>query len=144
MLLVFICLCFDIGRTFALGNKYATISPSLPCFFCLALFAPVCLHLHYRTPFRHSPPLCYFPLSSLSSTKDRQDKVHRGFYFDNQRALETSVAASSTKCNPLELRFPLKIRDPFLDPLRLHEIPQLETLTMSLTYGIAREPVKPP
>ena len=143
MLLVFIWLCFDIGRTFALGNKYATISPSLPCFFCFALFAPVCLHLHYRTPFRHSPPLCYFSLSSLSSTEDRQDKVHQGFYFGDQPTLETFAAASSTKSSPVELCLPLMIRNPSLGPLRLHEINQLESLTKCLTHKIAREPAKP-
>ena len=136
MLLVFICLCFDIGRTFALSDKYASISPSLPCFFCLTFFAPVCLHLHYRTPFRHSPPLCYFSLSSLSSTEDRQDKIHQGFYVGNQLALKTFAAASSTKCNPMELCLPLKIRNPSTDPSRLHEIPQLESLTMCLTYKL--------
>ena len=142
MLLVFICLCFDIGRTFALGNKYATISPSLPCFFCLALFAPVCLHLHYRTPFRHSPPLCYFSLSSLSSTKDKQDNMHQGFHLGDQQALKTFATTSSTKYNPVCLH--LKTRNPFLDPSRLHKIPQLESLTMCLTHRSAREPVKPP
>ena len=144
MLLVFICLCFDIGRTFSLGNKYATISPSLPCFFCLARFAPICLHLHYRTPFRHSPPLCYFSLSSLSSTEDKQDNMHQGFHLGDQQALKTFATTSSTKCSPLELWLPLKIRNPFLDPSRLHKIPQLESLTMCLTHKIAREPVKPP
>ena len=141
MLLVFICLCFD---TFALGNKYATISPSLPCFFCLALFAPVCLHLHYRTPFRHSPPLCYFSLSSLSSTEDKQDKMHQGFHLSDQLALNTFATTSLTKYSPVELWLPLKIRNTFLDPSRLHKIPQLESLTMCLTHIIAREPVKPP
>ena len=140
MLLVFICLCFDIGRTFALGNKYATISPSLPCFFCLALFAPVCLHLHYRTPFRHSPPLCYFSLSSLSSTEDKQDNMHQGFHLGDQQALKTLATTSSTKYNPVCLY--LKTRTLSLYPTGLHEIPQRKTLTMSLTYGIPREQVK--
>ena len=71
-----------------------------------------------------------FPLISLSLTEDRQDKVHQGFYFDNQLALETFVAASSTKCNPVALCLLLKIRSPSLDPTGLHEIPQLETLTI--------------
>ena len=144
MLLVFICLCFDISRTFALGNKYATISPALFCCFCLALLEPDCLHLHYRTPFRHSPRPCYFSLSSLSSTEDKQDNMHQGFHLGGQQALETFVATSSTKCSPLELWLPLKIRNPFLDPSRLHKIPHLESLTMCLTHRIAREPVKPP
>ena len=106
------------------------------------LLALVCLHLHYRTPFRHSPPLCYFSLSSLSSTEDRQDKVHQGFYFGDQLALEIFAAASLTKSSPVELCLPLKIRNPSLDPSRLHDITQLESLTMSLTCGIARELVK--
>ena len=134
MLFVFICLCFDIGRTFALGDKYATISLSLPCFFCLALFAPVCLHWHFRTPFRHSPPLCYFSLSSLSSTEDKQDNMHQGFHLGDQQALKTFATTSSTKYNHVCLY--LKTRTLFLDPTGLHEIPQLESLTMCLTYKL--------
>ena len=141
MLLAFNCLCFDISRPFALGDKYATISPSLPCFLCFALFAPGCLHLHYRTPFRHSPPLCYFSLSSLSSTKDKQDNMHQGFHFGDQQALKTFATTSSTKYNPVCLH--LKTKTLFLDPSRLHEIPQLESLIMCLNHRIARGPVKP-
>ena len=111
---------------------------------CVAFLAPVCLHLHYRTPFRHPPSILLFPLIPLSSTQDRQDKVHQGFYFGDQLTLETFAAASSTKCNLVELCLPLKIRNPSLDPSRLHKIPQLESLTMCLTHRIAREPVKPP
>ena len=81
-----------------------------------------------------------FPLISLSSTEDRQDKVHQGFYFGNQPALKTFATTSSTKYNPVCLH--LKTRTLSLDPTGLHEIPQLETLTMSLTYGITREQVK--
>ena len=141
-LFLFVCVLISV-TLFALGNKYATISPSLPCFFCLALFAPVCLHLHYRTPFRHSPPLCYFSLSSLSSTEDQQDKMHQGFYLDSQLALKTSVTTSTIKCNPMKLCLTLQTRNPSLDPSRLHEIPHIESLTMCLTHRIAREPVKP-
>ena len=133
MFLVFICLCFDIGRTFFLGDKHATISPSSPCFFCLDLFAPVCLHQHYRTPFRH-PPLCYFSLSSLSSTEDKKDNMHQGFHLGDQQALKTFATTSSTKYNPVCL--PLKPRNLPLNPSRLHEIPQLESLTMCLTYKL--------
>ena len=140
MLLVFICLCFDISHPFALGNKYTTISPALFYCLCLALSTLVCLHLHYRTPFRHSPPLCYFSLSSLSSTEDKQDNMHQGFHLDDQQALKTFATTSSTKYNPVCLH--LKTRTLPLDPTRLHEIPQLETLTMSLTYRITREQVK--
>ena len=125
-------LCFDISCTLALGNKYVTISPSLPCFFCLALFAPVCLHLHYRTPFRHPPPLCYFSLSSLSSTEDQQDKMHQGFHLGDQLPLKTFAIASSTKCNPIELCLPLKDQKPIPRPLET----SLESLTMSLTYKL--------
>ena len=137
VLLVFICLCFDIGRTFALGNKYVTISPSLFSF-VWPFLAPVCLHLHSRTPFRHSPPLCCFSLSSLSSTEDKQDNMHQGFHLGDQQAPKTFATPSSTKCNPVELCLTLKIRNPFLDPSRLHKIPQLESLTMCLTHRIAR------
>ena len=140
VLLVFICLCFDISRTLALGNKYTTISPALFCCLCLALSALVCLHLHYRTPFRHSPPLCYFSLSSLSSTEYKQDNMHQGFHLGDQQALKTFATTSSTKYNLVCLH--LKTRTLSLDPTGLHEIPQLETLTMSLTYGITREQVK--
>ena len=85
-----------------------------------------------------------FPLIPLSSTEDRQDKVHQGFYFGDQLALEIFAAASSTKSSPVELYLPLKIRNPSLDPLRLHEITQLESLTKCLTHKTAREPAKPP
>ena len=106
-------------------------------------------HLSVRTCTIEPPlgvPLLYAtsPLSSLSSTEDKQDNMHQGFHLGDQQALMTFTTTSSTKCNPVELGLTLKIRDPFLDPLRLHEIPQLETLTMSLTYGIAGESVKPP
>ena len=109
---------------------------------CLALLALVCLHLHHKTPLG-IPPLCYFSLSSLSSTEDKQDNMHQGFHLGDQQALKTFATTSSTKCSPLELWLPLKIRNPFLDPSRLHKIPQLESLTMCLTQRIAREPVKP-
>ena len=140
---LFVCVLISV-TLFSLGNKYATISPALFCCLCLALFAPVCLHLHYRTPFRHSPPLCYFSLSSLSSTEDQQDKLHQGFYLGNQLAKKTSATISTTKCNPVELCLTLQTRNPSLDPSRLHEILQHEPLIMCLTPGIAREPVKPP
>ena len=83
-----------------------------------------------------------FPLISLSLTEDRQDKVHQGFYFDNQLPPNNFSTASSTKYNPVELCLTPQTRNPFLDPSRLHEIPQLETLTMSLTYEITGEQVK--
>ena len=57
-----------------------------------------------------------FPLIPLSSTEDRQDKVHQGFYFGDQLALEIFAAASSTKSSPVELCLPLKIRTPSKDP----------------------------
>ena len=139
----FYCLCFDISRTVALGNKYTTISSSLPCFLCFGLFAPVCLQLHYRTPFRHFPPLCYFSLSSISSTEDQQDKKYQGFQLGNPLTMKTSATTSTTKCNPVKLCLALQTRNPFLDPLRLHKILQHESLTMCLTHSIAREQVKP-
>ena len=113
----------------------------------LFLFGPFCtclLHLHYRTPFRHSPPLCYFSPASLSSTEDQQDKMHQGFYLGNQLAMKTFATVSTTKWNPVELYLTLQTRNPFLDPSRLHKIPHIESLTMCLTHRIAREPVKPP
>ena len=90
------------------------------------------------------PPLCYFSLSSLSLTEVQQDKIHQGFYSGDQLALKTFVAASSTKCSPVELCLPLMAGAPSLDPSRLHELTHLESLTMCLTHRIAREPVKPP
>ena len=81
-------------------------------------------------------------LSSLSSTEDQQDKMHQGFHLSDQLALKTFVAASLTKWSPIEICLPLKIRNPSLDPSRLHDITQLKSLTMSLTYEIARELVK--
>ena len=144
MLLVFICLCFDISRPFCPRQQVRDYITFLTLILVFGPFGTCCLHLHYRTPFRHSPPLCYFSLSSLSSTEDKQDKMHQGFYFGDQLALKTFAAASSTKYSPVELWLPLKIRNPFLDPSRLHKIPQLESLTMCLTHRIAREPVKPP
>ena len=110
--------------------------------FVWPFLALVCLHLHHRTPFRH-PPLCYLSLSSLSSTEDQQDKIHQGFYLGNQLAMKTFATASSTRCNPVELCLTLQTRNPSLDPSRLHEIPQLEFLTMCLTHIIAGEPVEP-
>ena len=83
-----------------------------------------------------------FPLISLSLTEDRQDKVHQGFYFDNQLAMKTSATISMTKCNPVEICLLPKIRNPSLDPSRLHEITHLEPLTMCLTHIIATELVK--
>ena len=85
-----------------------------------------------------------FPLTPLSSTEDRRDKVHQGFYFGDQLALEIFAAASSTKSSLVELCLPLMIRNPYLDPSRLHDITQLESLTKCLTHKIAREPAKPP
>ena len=85
-----------------------------------------------------------FPPIPLSSTEDRQDEVHQGFYFGDQLALKNFSTASSTKYNPVELCLTPQTRNPFLDPSRLHKIPQLESLTMCLTHRIAREPVKPP
>ena len=142
-MLVFICLCFDIGRTFALGNKYATY---ITCLILLFVFSPF-WHLFVCTctiepPLGIPPPLCYFSLSSLSSTEDKQDNMHQGFHLGDQQALKTFATTSSTKYNPVCLH--LKTRNPFLDPSRLHEIPQLESLTMCLTHRIARALVKPP
>ena len=57
-----------------------------------------------------------FPLIPLSSTEDRQDKVHQGFYFGDQLALETFAAASSTKSSLVELCLPLKIKKPIPRP----------------------------
>ena len=139
-LFLFVCVLISVAL-FALGNKYATISPSLSWCLCLALLALVYLHLDYRTPFRH-PPSMLLPLSPLSSTKDQQDKMHQGFHLGDQLALETFFAASSTKCNPVELCLTLQARNPFIDPSRLHEIPHIGSLTMCLTHKIAREPVK--
>ena len=68
--------------------------------------------------------------------------MHQGLHHSDQLALNTFATASLTKYSPVELWLPLKIRNPFLDPSRLHKIPQLESLTMSLTYGITREQVK--
>ena len=117
MLLAFIYLCFDISRIVALGNKYTTISPSLPCFICFGLLAPVCLHLHFRTPFRHFPPLrCFFPLFSLSPTEDLQDKMHQGFYLGSQLALKTSATTSTIYCNPVELCLTLQTSNPIPRP----------------------------
>ena len=58
--------------------------------------------------------------------------MHQGVYFDDQLALKTFVAASSTKWNPVELCLTLQTRNPFLDPSRLHEILQHEHLIMCL------------
>ena len=83
------------------------------------------------------------PLIPLSSTEYRRDKVHQGFYFGDQLALEIFAAASSTNSSTVELCLPLTIRNPSLDPSRLHDITQLESLTKFLTHKIAREPTKP-
>ena len=140
MLFVFICSCFDISCLFCPRQQVHDYITFLILMLVFGLFAPVCLHLHYRTPFRHSPPLCYFSLSSLTSTEDQQDRMHKGFHLGNQPVLNNFATASSSKYNPVCSN--LKTRNLSLDPRRLREMPQLESLTMSLTYGIAREPVK--
>ena len=84
------------------------------------LFRPFCtclLHLHYRTPFRHFPPLrCFFPLFSLPPTEDPQDKMHQGSYLDSQLALKTSATTPVTKCNPIELCLTLQTSNPIPRP----------------------------
>ena len=90
-------------------------------------------------------PLLYatFSLSSLPPTENPQDKMHQGFYLGNQLTMKTSATSSTTRCNSVKLCLNLQTRNPFLDPLRLHETPQPGSLTMRLTYSITREPVKP-
>ena len=107
-------------------------------------FGTCFLHFHYRTPFRHPPPLCYVSLSSLSpQLKAGMTRYTKDFTSD-QLAMKTFATASSTKCNPVEICLLIKIRSPSLDPSRLHDITQLESLTKCLTHKIAREPAKPP
>ena len=103
-LFLFVCVLISVAL-FALGNKYATISPALFCCLCLALLALVCLHLHYRTPFRHSPPVCYFSLPSLSSTEDKQDKMHQGSCFGDQLALKTFCCSLLDQVKPRRVMF---------------------------------------
>ena len=112
--------------------------------FCVAFLAPVCLHLHYRTPLGTLPSyMLLFPLISLSSAEGRQDKVHQGFYFKPTSA-EDFCYSLLDQVQPRRVMF----SPPDWKPIpRLFKSPrdtQLESKTMCLIHRIAREPVKPP